>query len=492
MEISVRSRQLPETFIEFAEPRAESFRHTVSVLLDRTIFSALLALIALIAVAYGAVEPWWESIFECVIFALTALWIVEGLLSGSWRMGNYHLLMPLSALAIFAFWQSCAWGGATVVAGIESRTGTALSAAPYETWRFVLKLLALALTGALLQSHITGPRRFNALIKTLIFVGVASALFGIVRQTTQHEEGFLLAFLRPGEGYAQFINRNHFAFLMEMAFGLALGLVTGRGARRDRVMIYAAAMILMWTGLVLSNSRGGIGSLLSQILFTALIFGFVRRQSATEKIGGLSVFMARIGQSAVARFVIVICLMLVMGVGIIWMGGDPLVNRLETLPSDLRAASPSERASENRVEIWQATWRLFKAHPFAGSGFGAYAVAIPAFHDSSGEMTPREAHNDYLELLASGGLIGGLIGLWFVIAFIKRAREQFRDPDPFRRSACFGALIGIFGAATHSLFDFGLHITVNALVLTALVVIATIDGKALRKHETATPARPLT
>jgi hypothetical protein len=36
-----------------------------------------------------------------------------------------------------------------------------------------------------------------------------------------------------------------------------------------------------------------------------------------------------------------------------------------------------------------------------------------------------------------------------------------------------GALIGIFGVAVHSLVDFGLHVTINALVLTALVVIAT-------------------
>jgi len=128
------------------------------------------------------------------------------------------------------------------------------------------------------------------------------------------------------------------------------------------------------------------------------------------------------------------------------------------------------------VEIWRATWGLITAHPIAGVGLGAYAPAIPSNHDSSGELVPQEAHNDYLELLASGGVIGGLLGLWFVLALIKSARAQLRLTDPFRRAACLGAILGLFGVAIHSLVDFGLHITINALVCAALVVIATLDG----------------
>ena len=119
-----------------------------------------------------------------------------------------------------------------------------------------------------------------------------------------------------------------------------------------------------------------------------------------------------------------------------------------------------------------------------GVGFGGYWTAIAQFHDASGDSTPQQAHNDYLELWASGGPIAlGLFG-WFVFAVIKRARRQLRSLDPFRRAACFGALAGLFTLGIHSFVDFGLHTTVNALVCMVLVVIATVEYKheALSKN----------
>ena len=40
-----------------------------------------------------------------------------------------------------------------------------------------------------------------------------------------------------------------------------------------------------------------------------------------------------------------------------------------------------------------------------------------------------------------------------------------------------GALVGIFGVAIHSFVDFGLHMTINALVLFVLIVIAVYKDK---------------
>jgi O-antigen ligase len=89
-------------------------------------------------------------------------------------------------------------------------------------------------------------------------------------------------------------------------------------------------------------------------------------------------------------------------------------------------------------------------------------------------MTPQEAHNDYLELLSSGGLIGFAIGVWFAVVVIREARRNFVSDGSYLR---LGAILGIVGVAAHSSVDFGLHILINAIVFLCLIMIATSTGR---------------
>jgi len=88
----------------------------------------------------------------------------------------------------------------------------------------------------------------------------------------QHQDGFLLPLLKQDQGYGQFINRNHFAYLMEMGFGVVVGLVAIGGAAKERLLIYLGALLPIWSALVLSNSRGGIVAMVVQLIATLLLF----------------------------------------------------------------------------------------------------------------------------------------------------------------------------------------------------------------------------
>jgi O-antigen ligase len=446
--------------------KREPARHRLARLLDRVIFYGLLVVIALTAIPYGTVEPWWESFFECLALALAALWIIEGMLSGSWRISGGGMLAPLIALIIFAFVQTLALPGT-------------LSVSWYDTRLFAFKLTGITLAGALLMRYTSSRYRLRALIYLVIGVATASALFGILRQTTQRDSpGFFLPYLMPDYGYGQFINRNHFAFLMEMALGLALGMVVGGGERRDRLLIYLAAALPLWTALVLSNSRGGIFSMLSQLLFLALMFSVMwPAREVVEQEAGAFLRLKRKANSAFVRGVLMACLVAAMIVGVLWMGGDPLARRLESMPGEVGMVGEDNLERAQRMQIWDATWRLIKDHPVAGTGFGAYWVAITRYYDAPGKLKPYEAHNDYLEVMASGGLIGAALVAWFIVALIRRARTRLRSSDSFRRTACLAALAGLFGVAVHSLVDFGLQITINALICTTLIIIATADER---------------
>ncbi|HEX5874442.1 MAG TPA: O-antigen ligase family protein [Pyrinomonadaceae bacterium] len=385
------------------------------------IFVALLALIIISAIPYGTVEPWWKSAFICVIFMICVLAIIEDS-----RIGADPVLVPMLAISALAFVQSLS---------------TQISEDPFQSAFFALQMLALTAFLALLYRYANTARRIRILVYTILGIAVISAIFGILRQTTQHETGFILPLLRPNQGYAQFINKNHFAYLMEMAFGLGVGMILGGGVKRDRLLIYVALLLPILAGLALANSRGGILAILVQIVTAALLF-----PSPSKKI---TPFVA-------IKAVLILAIVNMLGAAF-W------------------AAHSSTLEGASRSEIWRATLKMFAANPILGVGLGGYWIGITAYHEASGRLVPQEAHNEYLELLSSGGVIGFAIGVWFVVIVVRMIRRNLFADRGFLRAARIGAVLGLAGVAAHSLVDFGLHIMVNAIVFVTLIMIATTN-----------------
>lgn len=395
-------------------------------MLSKIIYGLLLCVLVITPIPYGTVEPWWKAAFICVVLGIFIL--------GIWEKSIFKnpslVLLPLLALSGLAFFQS--W--------------TALSADPFQTRFFALQLLALTAFLSLLYRYAATEQRVRVLVYTVIGVAVASAIFGILRQTTQHETGFLLPLLKPTHGFAQFINKNHFAYLMEMALGLAIGLIIAGGSKQKLVQF--ALLLPIWVGLVLSNSRGGILAMLAQVTLAALLL----LKTTTLKLAVAAVLIAGV------LF------------GTIWVGGERLVTNFSAAGSEL---TTTDRDGASRNEIWRATLKMFAAHPILGVGLGAYWIGITAYHDASGVLTPQEAHNDYLELLSSGGVVGLALGVWFVMIVVRLARVNLNTDTGFIRAVRIGSILGIAGVAAHSLLDFGLHIFGNTVVFLTLIMMAT-------------------
>lgn len=413
------------------------------------------------AIPYGTVEPWWKAAFVCAVLAICIIALIETLVHRIGRFEGASILLPMLALSLLAFLQ-------TVSLGLHTEAGLSvwntISADPYQTRFFALQILALTVFLALLYRYVSTESRVRVLVYTIFAIAVASAVFGILRQATQHETGFVLPLLKQNQGYGQFINKNHFAYLMEMAFGLGLGIILGGGVARDRLLIYVAILLPIWTGLVLANSRGGILAMLAQVVVAVLLLISFRGLASDYEL-------PKIAQSVALRTALLVVLVGGVLVGTFWVGGDRLATNFEAATSEISSTATRQGASRN--EIWRATLKMFAAHPILGVGMGAYWIGITAYHDASGLMTPQEAHNDYLELLSSGGLIAVAVGVWFAVAVVRRTRQNLSIDTGYRRAVRLGAVLGITGVAAHSLVDFGLHIMTNAIVFIVLIMIAT-------------------
>jgi len=435
---------------------------------EQVIFILLLLLTVLTAIPYGTVEPWWEATVIIYIFAIF-IWRV---LCDAWRgilewRGKF-LILPLLFLALFAYIQSLAiW-----TQGEPGGEWRAISFDREASWFFALKLLSLAIFLELLWRFAATEQHLKTLINVVLGITAASSLFGITKELyLPGLAEFFLPGLKTGSGFAQFINRNHFAFLMLMATGLAFGCIIGQKSRQLKIF-YSGILLVLISGLALSVSRGGILAFIGEVLFLLLLYssGIFGKSSGNKK--NASVFR-RNGWVIARQIAISIILFMVILGGIIWIGDEKMVFRFEKMPQEVELEEND--TSSKRINLWAATLDLFKEHPAVGVGFGGYKYGISKHFRYSGRSRFEQAHNDYLELLSSGGIIGTVLAIWFFAAVIKKGRREIAESSGEVRAIKLGALTGLAGILIHSFFEFGLHVTFNALV--AMILVAVLTGK---------------
>ena len=389
---------------------------------------------------------------------MTIVWLIDGLRDGSWWQRDHLLLIPLFALVLFALVQSIS---------------SAISADPFESRRFSLRLLAISLTLGLLLRYTSNPWRVRFLIFLIIGVAVGSALFGLLKNELLHAGfGSVRERLSASGSYAQFDNRNHFAFLMEAAMGLLLGVAVAERRHLKRLGVYLLAGAIMWAALLLTHSRGAVLSLITEVTVFFLLLISIRLSSRRANKSNNNTIGLRWRMSQLIVGLAVGSLVIsIVGATVAFVGGEETVRKFESTPSEF-VHEQSRPMKVLRPQIWGATLGMIKDNPVLGTGLGAVSTAIPRYVKGSGDWSPEQAHNDYLELLASGGLIGTLLMLWFVLLVVKRARKCIRQASGYELTIRCGVLAGLCGIAIHSMFDFGLHVTVNSLVCVALVVLA--------------------
>lgn len=440
---------------------------SVSLSIQKLALGVFVLTILILAVVDGNIGESTRSILPFLLCSFSLLRIAAGLVSGSFRFSDPVLILPLAGIVGLAFLQ---------IFPLRSVVDI-YSADPFETKSFIVFFAALILAGESLRHLVNNPRRLRLIVGTVIVVGVCSAIYGIAR-----------AILVPtGEEYAQFINRNHYAVMAEMSTGLLLGLlIKGSISKSLRLIGWLLTSIIIYS-LLTAGSRGGLVSLVAIALFSVIVHAFVarfdfRQGSSEPRLGRGARTLAIRLVTAVGTCVLIIIVSLAM---IAIVGGDRVITRFERVRDEVEKQSDLRM---NRGTIWNITIELIKEQPVTGAGFGSYATAITRFDRSDGSWALEQAHNEYLEILANGGIAGLILFGTFLVLVVKRTAYGLKAEDPLMRSTCFGASVGIFGVLVHSLVDFGLHVPLNALIFVVLVVIATNgDPRGRRKSEPGPP-----
>ncbi|HEV2388245.1 MAG TPA: O-antigen ligase family protein [Candidatus Acidoferrales bacterium] len=388
-------------------------------------------LVAFAVLAHGAVEPWSQAILETGAGILLVMWAVGTAMQREIELRWNTLLMPVAGLVVLAVLQLV----------------TGMSAYRYATRAEVLRLAAdLILLFVAVQAFRT-PKEWKALAWVLIGLAFAVSVFGIVQYFTFNGRLYWVRELRHGgTPFGPFVNRDDFAGFLELILPLGLALLVLDGERRERRLLVALFVVFPAAALVLCASRAGIVSFVFQLVFLGILVWLYGRRSQRWLLVGMAVVMA-----AVAG----------------WLGVGYTIYRFEQPGSN-------ELTLAGRLAMARDTWRIFLHHPLTGTGLGTFETVYPRYEASYTGYTLTHAHNDYVELLAEGGVVGGGLGLaYLVILFRRGIRNLQRAMTPVSRSLYAGALVACAGLLGHELVDFNLHIPSNLVIFLLISSLAT-------------------
>jgi O-antigen ligase len=209
----------------------------------------------------------------------------------------------------------------------------------------------------------------------------------------------------------------------------------------------------MGTAAIVSNSRSGVISLAASIVFMMVL---KRGRGRFSRIGPIAVVA------------------LVMIAGVMWIGASGIVEHFgEAVDQLVHSGTPDV----GRAMIWQGTLNMIRAHPILGVGLGAFVTIYPTYETMPSLLRINYAHNDYLQVLAEGGAVGGIIAVWFIAVILTGIYRGIGSRDPLSAGMSLAAGAGIIAVLIQSLSDTDLQVPSNALLFLVLVAVVSRTGE---------------
>jgi O-antigen ligase len=330
-------------------------------------------------------------VFEIAVFVLAAVAMAR---KKSLPRGAYFPLLVLSFVAL--------WGCMQCISGWATNTlATERAICQWMTWAAVYYLGA-----SLLQEESQAQQ-----VRTVI------VWFGVAVST----EAILQAYLAPGKvfgifpsGYHDFVMgpivyHTHFAVFVETLLPIALFRALNQ-VRKAYVFLIISAVFL--AAVVVSASRGGLITVCAEVL-TVLGLTHLRKPKSSKRIGVLA--LALLGSTAVLTLIV---------------GFETVAVRFH-----------SDALIQGRFQFALSTLHMIALHPLAGWGLGCWPAVYPAFATFDPGAIVNQAHSDWLQWFAEGGLPVGLAMLSLVV-------WAFR---PALRSV-WG--VGVLAVLIHAAFDY--------------------------------------
>jgi O-antigen ligase len=417
---------------------------TMDRFFERGILAFVLAILIFAPLAMGAVGAWEFLVVQALIMVVMFLWGLRVVLTRETRLRWPPLCWPVLAFALYAI-------ARYLTADIE-----------YVARFEVIQTLLYAFLFLAIVNNLSSRECPQFVAFALVILAAGVSCYAVWQFMTHSNRVWNEISPYPGRASGTFISPNNLSCFLEMTMPMALAfLLAGRVKPLTRVWL-CYALLTMVVALGVTFSRGGWAAAGVGILAVLGVLLCHRKHR-------LAAFIVLVALSAgVALFV---------------------TSYLSHTISYIQRAESLDVEGKiyigDRAGLWRAAEKMWRDHFWFGVGPAHYDYRFRQYNVDNIEARPDRAHNDYLNLLADWGTIGGIIVVAGILTFGFGLARTWKAVSPDERELgrgmsnrfafYVGASAALLALAVHSFIDFNLHIPANALI--GVVFLAFLAGQ---------------
>ncbi len=435
--------------------------------------AALILLLAWSLFAFGAVYDW--ALAPAALLALAgAAWSFRSpLRRRAWLDLWLILLAGVALLQLVPLPESVRTLLSPGQAGYLARVSLAPPAAgawlPLSlvpgTWLFGAGALVAGIATFLWTRDTLESRGVRRVVRGIAWMALVVSAFALM-QPALFPTGGIYGFWDPiasgTRPVGPIVGRPHFASWVILAWPLTVGYLfshaqshwqsrrVSRGAAilgDTRAWWLLLSIAMMIAAVLVTHSRSGVIGL--------GVAGLVLLLEAWKRTGA-------VGRAGLVGFLTVVTL----AVGL-WATPDAVLYRFGHAWSGVDGGRP---------QIWDQVWALVRDFRIAGIGLGTFDVVMPAYQTSAFVALINHAHNQYLHLLAEGGLLLAVPAVGATVTFLGTAWRRIRRDHTALVHVRHGAFAGLAGLAVQSLFETPM-LTPAVMFLAAVCAALVVRGE---------------
>ena len=220
--------------------------------------------------------------------------------------------------------------------------------------------------------------------------------------------------------------------------------------------------------------------IVAKVCLWMLALGMAYLITITASRSGLLAFMGVVfGGFIYARHKVVLFIAAIILIAGVWsVMPDQYRQRYMTL-SDMEDIN---QTSSGRIDIWEAGLRMIAARPILGVGAGAFSAA--AGSGEYGYSSYMQAHNLYIQLMATTGIIGFVVWFMFIYYLVKNLRIIIRAVKEQAREKwimiyCESFVISLIALFVSGLFGHNLYRYTWYMMAGLVVALVNVYGDRL-------------